>query len=157
MKIKNIIVWIAFISLFFLQSAYALSSPIGEWKTIDDVTGKPKAIVKIWLTPNQTLMGRIEKIFPLPGFDQNELCTACKGERHNKRIVGMIILWDLKQNASQPNEWSGGQIFDPKNGKTYHSSLHVIDEGKKLNVRGYIGVPLFGRTQTWLRVSSEHA
>jgi uncharacterized protein (DUF2147 family) len=147
---------ILFISLFFMQCVFAMAtnSPLGYWKTIDDVTGKPKAIVQIWETPNHLLYGRILKIYPRPGYDQNELCSACEGAKHNQRIVGMVILTDLKQNQKDSNKWSSGQILDPKNGKTYHCNLEVIDGGMRLKVRGYIGVSLFGRTQTWLRAEN---
>ncbi len=135
-----------------VQAANAVS-PTGYWKTIDDVTGKPKSILQI-TESGGAIYGRILKIFPSPGKDQNEVCEACTGARHNQRIVGMTIMEGLKQDASNPNEWSGGNITDPKNGKTYRCKVTVIDGGQKLNVRGYIGAPLFGRTQTWIRVSS---
>lgn len=152
-KISRFIV-MCFSFLLCLQYAYALNSlsPVGSWKTIDDVTGQPKAIIQLSETPNNVLFGRILKIFPSPGHDQNEVCTACKGWRHNKRIVGMVVLENMRQDKNNPSQWSGGQILDPKNGKTYHCTIKVIDNGYRLNVRGYIGMPLFGRSQVWMRV-----
>lgn len=133
--------------------AYAdTNSPVGYWKTIDDVTGQPKAILHIELSQQNRLFGRIIKIFPSPGKDQNEVCTACEGYRHNQRIVGMVVLENLKQNEETPKQWSEGTILDPLNGKTYRSTITLSDDGMKLRVRGYIGIPLFGRSQTWLRV-----
>lgn len=126
-------------------------SPFGYWKTIDDVTGKPKSIVHIYQS-GHALYGQVVKIFPRPGYDQNEVCSACKGAKHNQRIVGMIVMEGLTQNASNPVEWSGGQVLDPLNGKTYRCAITVVDKGEKLNARGYIGISLFGRTQTWVRV-----
>ena len=151
--VKSIIICIA---ALFLQTVYAdnANSPIGYWKTIDDVTGKPKSILQISLANKNMLMGTVVKIFPRPGYDENEVCSACTGSRHNKRIVGMVIMENLKQSSSNPNEWKGGKILDPLNGKTYHCYIQVIENGQKLNVRGYIGLPLFGRSQTWLRVNS---
>ena len=152
MKVKS---WIAYLSLVFFQSTYAQAlSPVGIWKTIDDVTGAPKAIVKISQTDDHTLVGQIEKVFPKDDGEQTlKVCKACTGERHNKPIIGMMILWGLKQNIAKQKEWLGGEILDPKNGKTYHSIIRLTDNDQKLNVRGYIGMPLFGRTQTWLRVN----
>lgn len=146
------------ITLFFvllsasISTAYAanLNTPIGYWKTIDDVTGKPKSILRIWETPKHTLQAEVMRIYPSPGKDQNELCTACQGENHNKRIVGMIILWGMTQDH---DEWNSGRILDPKTGNIYRCTLKVIDNGTKLNVHGYIGISLLGRTQTWLRVA----
>ncbi|MFZ2315718.1 MAG: DUF2147 domain-containing protein [Gammaproteobacteria bacterium] len=153
-KIIQSIVFCASFLLLTLAHAADANSPVGYWKTIDDVTGKPKSILQISQTSSQALSGRIMKIFPSPGKDENEVCEACTGARHNQRIVGMVILEGLKQSAANPNEWSGGSILDPKNGKTYRCKVTVMDGGNKLTVRGYIGAPLFGRTQTWLRVSS---
>lgn len=158
MKVAKFI--FACISLVFMHNLYALQtqapqdSPIGFWKTIDDVTGQPKAIVQIQEAPNKLLLGRIVKIYPEPGDDQNEMCTACDGERHNQRILGMTILENLKRDKDTATQWVDGKILDPKTGKIYLSNIRLIEKGQKLNVRGYIGLPLFGRSQTWLRVAN---
>lgn len=146
----------SWIVLFISSNVYALTnplSPVGYWKTIDDETGQPKAIVQIWEGDKQKLYGRILKIYPRPGYDQNEVCSACEGDKHNKRIVGMIFIEGLQQDKDDPLTWKDGSILDPKNGKTYHCKVRTIENGQKLYVRGYIGLPLFGRTQTWLRTS----
>lgn len=145
----------AFIMLF-TQSVFAADNqtPVGLWKTIDDVTGKPKAIVEITETAQHTLQGKVIKIFPRPGYDQNELCSACRGPRHNQRIVGMTILDGLRADRDNPGRWKDGEILDPKNGKTYNSTAQLTDDNQKLNVRGYIGISMFGRTQIWQRVTS---
>lgn len=155
------IILVTFLTLFALPQSFAektkptqdLNTPVGYWKTIDDVSGKPKAVLQILKTENQQLYGRILKTFPENNKEPAELCTHCPGERHNRPIVGMIILENLKQDNSNGTQWSGGQILDPKSGKIYHCTLKVIDNGQKLSVRGYIGLPLFGRSQTWLRIT----
>lgn len=128
-------------------------SPVGLWKTVDETTGKTNAIIQISEASDKTLVGKILKTFPQPGHAPLEFCTACEGDRHNKRIVGMVFLEKMKQNVDNKKAWSDGEILDPKNGKIYHCNLNLSDNSEKLNVRGYIGVPLFGRTQTWSRVS----
>lgn len=148
------------ISLFVLcavscgwQLAFsANNSPIGYWKIIDDVTGKAKSIIQIWQRPDKRLNGKLVTIYPDPGKDIYQVCTACQGEKHNQRILGMVIMEGLKQDKENPNLWNGAWILDPRNGKTYHFNVTVVENGNKLNARGYIGLPLFGRTQTWLRV-----
>ena len=125
------------------------TSPIGYWKTIDDVTGQPKSIIQIYANSDQTLSGKVIKIFPKPGEDQNKVCEACKGDKHNQKIVGMTILEGMKTDG---DKWDDGQILDPKNGKTYHCTFKLIRNGANLEVRGYIGVSVFGRTQVWERV-----
>jgi uncharacterized protein (DUF2147 family) len=146
--LKHLKAILLLISTISIAHAANTNSPIGYWKTIDDVAGTPKSIIEIYETSQHTLEGKVLQIFPKPGEDQNKLCDACKGEKHNQRIVGMVILEGMKQNGEQ---WDGGQILDPKNGKTYRCKLKVVDHGEKLAVHGYIGMPLLGRTQTWIR------
>ena len=128
-------------------STAAEASPVGLWKTIDDESGKPKSLIRI--TENDgVLSGRIEKLFRAPDQDQDPKCVKCEGALKDQPIVGMTILSGLKKDGES---YSGGQIVDPANGKTYKSKLTVAEDGKKLNMRGYIGVPMLGRTQIWLR------
>jgi uncharacterized protein (DUF2147 family) len=122
-------------------------SPVGLWKTIDDKTGKPGALVRI--TENQgELTGKIEKLFRTADEEQNPKCVACTDARKNQPIVGMTIVSGLKKNG---DVYSGGEILDPNDGAVYKSKLTVRDGGKKVEVRGYVGVPMFGRSQVWLR------
>lgn len=144
----------AFISTSLLFAMSALSpalaqeaSPVGLWKNIDDVTGKPKALIRITETRGE-LRGQIEKLFPAAGSDPNPRCELCSGEKKDQPVIGMVFMSGLKKNG---NEYSGGEILDPDDGKVYRSKLTVVDGGKKLNVRGYIGVPMFGRSQIWVR------
>jgi len=141
-------------SLLITQSIFAANanSPVGYWQTIDDATGKPKAIVHIWENSNKKLVGQIMKIWPRPGYDQNELCEECSGDKHNQKIVGMMILEGFTNNKKNPNEWVNGSILDPHNGRTYNCNMQTVENNTKLKVRGYIGIPLFGRSQTWVRV-----
>ena len=122
----------------------------GYWKTIDDKTKEVKSIVKIWREEG-TLKGRIEKLFPKPGEDPDPICDKCKGDKKDKKILGMVFMWKFEKDG---DEWVNGKILDPENGKVYHCSLELEDNGAKLNVFGYIKV-LFkiGRTQTWLRAT----
>lgn len=125
------------------------STPVGYWKTIDDVSGKPKSIVQIWKTDDEKLMGKVIKLFPAKGATPNKICSACAGDKRDQPIVGMVIMSGLKSNE---NQWIKGQILDPENGKTYSCSARLVANGKSLNVHGYLGLPLFGRSQTWERV-----
>jgi uncharacterized protein (DUF2147 family) len=124
------------------------NSPVGVWKTIDDNSGKPRSLVRITET-NGELRGKIEKLFLEPSENQNPLCEKCEGNLKDQPIVGMTILTGLKKDG---DEYNGGKVLDPGNGKVYNSKLSLADGGKKLNMRGYIGMPMLGRTQTWIRV-----
>ena len=117
---------------------------IGQWQTIDDVTGKPKSIINIY-DQDGKIYGKITRLFRSAGEDQDPICVKCTDERKNKKVIGMIVIKDLKKRG---NQWSGGTILDPKNGKIYRCKIW-LDEGK-LRVRGYLGI--FFRTQTWHKV-----
>ena len=123
------------------------ASPVGLWKTIDDTSGKPSALIRI-TENNGELQGKIEKLFRTADEDQSPKCTLCKDARKDQPIVGMTIVSGLKKDG---DEYTGGEILDPKNGKVYKSKLAVQEGGKKLEVRGYVGVPMLGRSQVWLR------
>jgi uncharacterized protein (DUF2147 family) len=123
------------------------ASPVGLWKNIDDQTGKPKALIRI-SENNGELRGKIERLFREAGEEQNPKCDKCEGDRKGQPIVGMTILTGLKKDGG---EYTGGQILDPANGKSYKSRMSITEGGKKLDVRGYVGAPLFGRTQIWVR------
>ena len=123
------------------------ASPVGLWENIDDETGKPKALIRITQS-NGELNGKIEKLFRAPDEEQNPTCDKCEGARKDQPIVGMTILWGMKPEGA---EYNGGQILDPANGKVYKSKMSFADSSKKLNVRGYIGMPMLGRTQSWVR------
>lgn len=122
-------------------------SPTGLWKSVDDASGKPRALIRI-TESNGALLGRIEKVFPAPSDDPNPKCAKCEGANKNAPVIGLVILSGL---TKQGEEYVDGQILDPDNGKVYRSKARLTDNGKKLDVRGYIGVPMLGRSQTWLR------
>ncbi len=128
-------------------AAWAQASPVGVWKTIDDDGKTEKSIVRVTETGGR-LTGRIESLFD--ASKRESVCDQCGDDRKNQRLVGLIILSNV---SKQPDEevWSGGEILDPNNGKTYRVRLKPLDGGRKLEVRGYIGTPLLGRTQTWVR------
>lgn len=122
-------------------------SPVGLWKNIDDQSGKVRSLIRITET-NGELSGKIEKIFQEAKEDSNPKCDKCTDARKGQPIIGMVFMTGLKKDG---DEYSGGEILDPDNGKIYKSKLEVIEGGKKLKVRGFIGVSLFGRSQIWLR------
>jgi uncharacterized protein (DUF2147 family) len=129
-------------------SAHAADlSPVGLWKTIDDNTGQPRGLVRV-SQANGEYQGKVEKIFPKSGEDPNPSCDKCDGARRSQPVIGMIILWGL---TKQGDEYQGGEILDPENGKVYRAKMKLEDAGRKLHVRGFIGLSLLGRTQIWLR------
>lgn len=128
--------------------AFAQMSPVGLWRTIDDETKTEKSLVRI-TESGGVMIGKVEKIADPAKANAN--CTPCTDERKDKPVLGMTILRGVKP-SSDAGTWEGGDILDPNNGKIYKVRLKPIDGGKQMEVRGFIGVALLGRTQTWVRV-----
>ena len=129
-----------------LMTAAESDSPVGNWKTFDDKTGRAKSIVQI-AEENGELTGKVLEVLESPA-GPHPLCQPCEGERKDKPVEGMTILWGAKKNGAS---WEDGEILDPENGKIYHVILTLLGSGQKLAVRGYIGIPVIGRSQIWQR------
>ncbi|MET4231564.1 DUF2147 domain-containing protein [Bradyrhizobium sp. 482_C4_N1_1] len=123
------------------------TSPVGLWRNIDDVSGKPRALIRV-TESNGIVQGKIEKVFPAPSEDRNPKCEKCEGALKDAPVIGLIILSGLKKDG---DEYSGGKILDPDNGKVYSSKIQLTDGGQRLNVRGFVGVSMLGRSQIWVR------
>ena len=134
------------IPLFVLSNLCIAQKITGKWKTIDDNTGKEKSIVEITEREGK-VFGKIIKIFTEPGKNPDPICSKCEvsDPRYRKKVIGMEIIKDLTRNA---NDYEGGNILDPENGKVY--SCKIWTENNELKVRGYWGI--FYRTQTWKKV-----
>lgn len=127
-----------------LVSTFSFAQIEGKWKTIDDETGKPKSIIEIFKKSDGKYYGKISQLLAKP---EHETCVNCTDDRKNKPLIGMEIIRGLSKDG---DEFSGGKITDPKNGKTY--KCLIKREGEKLNVRGYLGFSIIGRSQTWVKV-----
>ena len=144
--IKKICCILILLTFTMVANANRVNSPIGEWVTISDKTHDKSGIVKIYQNDGK-LYGRILKVFPGENRSPSDTCDLCPGKFKNKPIQGLVFLWDFSQTAR--NAWTDGQILDPKNGKIYKGSIKLVDDGNKLELRGYWGI--FFRTQTWIR------
>jgi uncharacterized protein (DUF2147 family) len=122
-------------------------TPVGLWKNVDDASGQPTALIRI-TSEGRELKGRIEKLFNQAAGAPVAVCSQCSGALKDQPIVGLTILSGMQPQGPQ---YGGGQILDPGNGQTYRCTLELVDDGRKLKVRGYLGMPLLGRTQVWLR------
>ena len=123
-------------------------SVLGRWRTFSDKTGKPESIVHLTEVDSE-VRGKIETIFPEPHEDPNPKCDKCPDEFKGKPVRGLTFLWGFKREGSGLGT---GKILDPEEGAIYNCRIELADGGKTLKVRGYVGVPLFGRTQSWHRV-----
>ena len=127
-----------------VASAQTSDSITGLWKTFDDETNQPAALVQI-IEKNGVFSGAITKLLDTSG---PSTCEKCTDSRKGKPILGMEILSGLKKTGES---YSGGQILDPDDGEIYRAEMKLKDQGAKLDLRAYIGIPLLGRTQTWIR------
>ena len=131
-------------------AAAQAASPAGLWKTVDDNTKREKSLVRI-VESGGVYTGKVEKVID-PDAPKDAICKDCTDERKDQPVLGMTIIRNMKPSAGDKNVFEGGDVLDPNNGKVYSAKLTLVDGGKKLDVRGYIGMPMLGRTQTWQRV-----
>ena len=121
----------------------------GMWQSIDDKTGAPKALVEIRKEANGTYAGKIVKITPRAGYTPKETCVDCPAPYTNKPILGLDVMTGLKQGEGL--NYVNGRILDPYSGKIYSMKAKLCSNGKRLHLRGYVGVSALGRNQIWLR------
>lgn len=138
---KAFVICLFFAYIATSQLAYAQIA--GEWKTIDDNTGKARSIIKIYEANNGKYYAKIQKLLD-SDRNQDAVCEKCPGEKKGQKLVGMVILRDMTKSGET---LSNGHILDPESGKEYTCKIWL--EGKELKVRGYWGV--FYRTQTWYK------
>jgi uncharacterized protein (DUF2147 family) len=122
-------------------------SPVGLWKTVDDASGKEKSLIRI-SESGGVFSGKIEKLLAADAKPDAK-CDQCTDARKDQPVVGMTVMRNVKKNDAQ---WDGGDILDPNNGKVYKVRLRLDSDNKKLEVRGYVGTPMLGRSQNWQRV-----
>jgi len=145
MKYLKFLVASAAVIVSLSTAAYAEDSPVGLWKTFDDSDGQAASLVRI-VEKEGRLEGQLIKLLPRKGHDINAVCSKCEGSLKNQPISGMKIVWEMQRSG---DEYTGGKILDPFSGNTYNCKIKIADG--KLNVRGFIGFSLLGRTQTWVR------
>jgi uncharacterized protein (DUF2147 family) len=129
----------------YVAHAAGAPSPLGLWKTFDDKTGQPRALVRIYLQDG-TYFGKIEQSFT-PGAE-TRVCAVRTDERKNQPIIGLLIIRNV---SLRDGEYGGGDILDPDSGSVYRCKFHLENDGAVLVVRGFIGFSLLGRSQTWRR------
>jgi uncharacterized protein (DUF2147 family) len=121
------------------------STPVGVWKTIDDATHKPRGLIRLYEQDGE-IFGKIEGSFDPK--EAGEICHKCSGDRKGMPVMGLVIVRHMKKRG---NEYSEGDILDPDTGWVYKCKFTLEPDGKTLNVRGFLGFSLLGRSQTWYR------
>ena len=143
----------AFLLLGIINTSSAENlTPIGYWQTIDDKTAQVLSVVQIYAEKNGTLSGKIVEIMPVLGQKPTDLCTACKDKLKDQPILGMQIMWNMRQDGNGSSAWVDGKVLDPKSGNVYSGKMTLMEHAQQLKLRGYILMPLLGRSEIWQRL-----
>jgi uncharacterized protein (DUF2147 family) len=123
-------------------------SAVGLWEQVDEKSGKPESWFKI-TERNGAYEGNIVKIFFKPGEDENWVCDKCEGAERGRPVLGLALIKGMQRSGSS---YENGTIMDPRDGSVYRALMKLSPDGQKLEVRGYLGISLFGRSQVWNRL-----
>jgi uncharacterized protein (DUF2147 family) len=123
-------------------------SAVGLWEQVDEKSGKPESWFKI-TERNGAYEGNIVKIFFKPGEDENWVCDKCEGSERGKPVLGLALIKGMQRSGSS---YENGTIMDPRDGSVYRALMKLSPDGQKLEVRGFLGISLFGRSQVWNRL-----
>lgn len=123
----------------------------GTWRTIDDKTGFSKGLIEIKQDNSGAYHGTIIKVIPRPGYTPKETCQNCPAPYTNKPMVGLTVLSGLKQDPKNDNNFINAKVLDPLSGKIYSAKAKLSPDGRRLSMRGYVGISALGRSQTWIR------
>lgn len=138
---KKVTLTLLFFTVIMTMSAQSI---FGKWENRDEETGKVDSIIEVYEKEGKAYA----KIVEITDESRRDnVCDKCSGKNKNKPILGMNILDGLKKDGE---EWSGGKILDPKNGKVYKCYIQLVEDNK-LKIRGYVGFALIGRTAYWYR------
>ena len=126
-------------------------SAAGLWEQVDERSGKAESWFRI-SERDGIYEGRIVKIFPRPGDDENWVCDRCEGAEKGAPVLGLALIKGMRRNGLT---YEHGTITDPRDGAVYRALMNLSPDGQRLEVRGYLGISLFGRSQVWNRLPDD--
>ena len=136
--------FVSLLLVVLLSTSLSAQTVFGKWNSFDEETNEIESVIEVYEKDGKAYAKIIKITDP---ERQDATCFKCKGKRKDQPILGMDILTGLKK---KDDEWSGGKILDPKNGKEYKCYIKLLDDNT-LKLRGYIGFSLLGRTAIWKR------
>lgn len=128
-------------------------SPDGYFVTVDDGTGAPRGLVELKTSPGGELEGFLRGTF-VAGEDMSRTCVTCRDELLDQPLYGLRIVYGLEPKSDR-RKWKSGRVVDPESGDTYKARVEYSDDFREVELRGYIGTPLLGRSQTWRRATED--
>ena len=143
--------------MFMVSTAYASDSIEGYWRSMDDRSGEPLSVIEFKKQSNGTYTGTIVHRYKSTRGVTLDTCAKCPEPFKGKPLLGLQIIWGLKPDPSKPSSYIDGKLVEPKTGSIYNGRGHLTSDGRKLYMRGFLGVAALGRTQVWLRVNDLEA
>jgi uncharacterized protein (DUF2147 family) len=121
-----------------------LQNAIGHWQVVNS-DGSPGGRVDTYLVDGK-LFGRVTEV--RPGRTPQDVCDKCSGKYKNQLIQGMV---NMRGFHAEGDDWVDGTVVDPENGKEYKGKIWAVGKDT-LKMRGYVGISLLGRTESWVRL-----
>ena len=152
MKLRSALALAALLATTALAHADSVPTAVGFWETKYD-DGSPQGWFLV-TEKNEVYSARLVKGFKEAGNDKppQMLCTDCPGKKKGAHIMGLTLFYGLKRDGLT---YQGGSVLDPRDGTVYHALMDLDADGKVLHVRGYLGIPLMGKTTDWYRLPDD--